>query len=46
MPKASEFTVRVGTQNYGFSSLKKAREFLRLYNASAKMTNSKPAKLV
>lgn len=46
MKKASDCIVRVGTQNYGFSSAKKARDFLRRYNSAAKMIGKKPAKLV
>lgn len=46
MKKATDCIVRVGTQNYGFSSVKKAREFLRRYNSAAKMIGKKAAKLV
>ena len=46
MKKTKDCTVRVGTQNYGFSSMKKAREFLRRYNAAAKMISKKAAKIV
>ena len=46
MKKANDCIVRVGSQNYGFASVKKAREFLRRYNAAAKMIGNKAAKLV
>lgn len=41
-----ECYVKSGTQTYGFSSQKKARAFLRRYNAHAKLIGRRLAKLV
>ena len=44
--KKTDCVVRVGSQNYGFSTVKKAREFLRRYNSAAKMIGKKKATLI